>query len=203
MSEPEINGSKWVPPLVGRMTKEIIESQAAHARELKRKYIESEQRGFASGLEKAKRQAETLHQTEKKSLLQLLEKLAQPLHELELSVLEELKGMIQTVVTQLTYHAYQNDPSLIFKVVEEGIAALPAQSKEIIVRLHHDDAKRVRNLLQVTENQSFKQLYVIEDSQLKSGDVVFKTQNSELDATLDDRIHKVIACLWSETKHDE
>jgi len=194
--------SAWVPPVVGKMTETIAASQAAHAREVKRKYIESEQRGFQSGLDKAKFEIEKQTQTERQALSMLLANMANPLHELETAALQEIKKFVCEALKLLSYHAFEQNDVLVHKVVEEGLAALPAQSKEVIVRLHPKDVARVKDLLASQNVNDFKKLHVVEDANLKPGDVIFKTQDADLDGTIATRVERIMAEVLSEPEHE-
>jgi flagellar assembly protein FliH len=87
----------------------------------------------------------------------------------------------------------RTDPNQIVGVMREAMALLPVNSRNIRVLLHPDDAEIVHELYAVGEGgEGWK---VVEDPVVQRGGCRVVTDTSQVDATLESRLHNLIAPL--------
>lgn len=173
----------------GLMTAERIETleQAARADGYEAGY----QEGLAAG------QAEIARRVER--LEGVLQALAQPLAERDDAVEQELLAIGTALARQLVRRELQAQPDEIVPVIREAIAALPAASGAIEVRLHPDDAELVREALSVDPEAAAWSL--IPDPELARGDCRVISGLSQVDARLETRLGALFARFFSDQRH--
>ncbi len=85
----------------------------------------------------------------------------------EVGLKSELVGLVISMVKQLVRREVRLDPSQIIGVVREALSILPVGSRSIRVILHPEDAKLIREVYDMSDNeQSWK---VTEDPVLARG----------------------------------
>lgn len=173
----------------GLMTAERIETleQAARADGYEAGY----QEGLAAGQAEITRRVERLEGT--------LQALAQPLAECDEAVEQELLAIATALARQLVRRELQLQPDDIVPVIREAIAALPAASGTVEVRLHPDDAELVREALSIEPDAVAWSLTA--DPELTHGDCRVVSGLSEVDARLETRLGALFARFFSEQRH--
>lgn len=121
---------------------------------------------------------------------QLLHALARPFDELDDAVENQLVELSMTVVKQLFRREMHIEPGHIIGVVRESIQLLPIASRNIIVHLHPEDAKLVRESLSSTDSE--RAWDIAEDPLINRGGCKVSTDNSRIDAQADARLQAVI-----------
>ncbi len=130
-------------------------------------------------------------------LQQLLQTLATPLNELDDQVERELVTLAMTVARQVIYSELKTDPGLVAVAVRKAISVLPASMRDVRLHLHPDDAQLVRELLPAGQEEGSWQ--IIEDVVHGRGGCRVSTQTSQVDATLESRLERVIAAVLGES----
>ncbi len=127
------------------------------------------------------------------ALDELLSGLDAPFKELDDQVEQELLTLVVAMVRQLVRREVRTDPNQIIGVMREAMAILPVNARDIRVILHPEDADIVRELYTVTDSDlAWK---IVEDPVLQRGGCRVLTDTSQVDATLESRLHNLIAPL--------
>lgn len=128
----------------------------------------------------------------------LLRSLAQPFEELDGSVEKQLVELAITVVKQLFRREIRIDPSHIIGVVREAIVLLPIASRAVQVHLHPDDADLVQSSLAPSDGEPA--WTIVEDALISRGGCRITTENSQIDATAESRLHAVINAITGDER---
>jgi flagellar assembly protein FliH len=123
----------------------------------------------------------------------LLAVLDGPFKELDDQVEQELLTLVVAMVRQLVRREVRTDPNQIIGVMREAMAILPLNARDIRVMLHPEDAEIVRELYTVTDTDLAWKIQ--EDPVLQRGGCRIVTETSQVDATLESRLHNLIAPL--------
>lgn len=156
-------------------------------------YEEAWQKGRADGLEAAN---DVIAQRAAR-FDDLLRALSDPFDELDETVEKQLVELSMALVKQLFRREIKLDPTHIIGVVREAIQALPIASRQVHVHLHPDDATLIRESLAPAEGEPAWS--IVEDPLTSKGGCRVTTENSQIDATAESRLHAVIGkCLGNE-----
>lgn len=128
---------------------------------------------------------------------ELLRALSRPFDQMDESVEKQLVELSIALVKQLFRREIKLNPTHIIGVVREAIQALPIASHSVQVHLHPDDAALVRETLRPAEGEPA--WCIVEDPLESRGGCRVTTENSQIDATSESRLHAVISsCLGDE-----
>lgn len=178
---PEVQpaGAVSARPLTARQLEEL----QAQARE------EGFEQGRREGLEAGRKDIlARVHE-----LSALMYTLAKPLEQLDDQMEEQLVQLAMAVARQLVRRELKADPSQVLAVIREAMAVLPIGARAVRLHLHPDDAALVREMLSLAEGeQSWK---IIEDPILTRGGCKVSSDSSQIDATVERRLHSVIATV--------
>jgi len=130
-------------------------------------------------------------------LQQLMQALATPLNELDEEVEKELVDLAMTVARQVVFRELRTDPALVAVAVRKAISVLPAGTRDVRLHLHPDDASLVRELLPAGQEEGGWQ--IVEDVVHDRGGCRVSTQTSQVDATPETRLARVIAAVLGES----
>lgn len=158
-------------------------------------HAEGYQRGYAEGLTAGR--DEVLLRVQK--LDQMLGYLHQPLEKLDTTIEEELTWLATEIARQLVRRELRTSPGEVVAVVREAVSLLPAASSGIQVRLHPDDARLIREVLSLgNDNEPIWR--IIEDQTLSRGGCVINSELSRIDATVEKRLGTVIASVLGDER---
>ncbi|HNP65924.1 MAG TPA: flagellar assembly protein FliH [Woeseiaceae bacterium] len=156
-------------------------------------YDEAWQKGHADGL--AAGEQTVLQRAARFD--ELLGALSHPFDELDESVEKQLLELSVALLKQLFRREIKINPSHVIGVVREAIQALPIASRSVQVHLHPDDAALVREMLRPADNEPA--WTIVEDPLASRGGCRVTTENSQIDASAESRLHAVISrCLGDE-----
>jgi len=128
---------------------------------------------------------------------ELLAALSRPFDVLDESVETQLVELSIALVKQLFRREIKINPSHVIGVVRSAIQSLPIASRTVQVHLHPEDATLVRDSLSPAEGEPA--WGIVEDPLLSRGGCKVTTENSQIDATAESRLHAVISqCLGDE-----
>ena len=180
-SLPEVHMAGAREPVARPLTARQIEELQQQARE------EGFQQGRREGLEAGKKEIRArVH-----DLDALMQTLAKPLEQLDGQVEEELVQLALAVARQLVRRELKTDPGQVLAVVREAMAALPLTARNVRLHLHPEDATLVRETLSVSDNErSWK---IVDDPVLTRGGCKVSSDTSQIDASVERRLHNVIA----------
>lgn len=128
----------------------------------------------------------------------LLDLLARPLHELDDSVFESLRVVVEAIVRQLMRRELKTGPEQIVGVVRAAVSELPLAAREVRVHLHPDDAAVLR--AQLAEPASDRAWRIVEDPVLTRGGCRVSSENSTIDARLETRIGAAVALALGDAR---
>ncbi len=128
---------------------------------------------------------------------ELLRALSRPFDQLDESVEKQLLELSIALVKQLFRREIKINPPHVIGVVREAIQALPIASRSVQVHLHPDDAALVRDTLRPADGEPA--WVIVEDPLASRGGCRVTTENSQIDASAESRLHAVIsACFGDE-----
>ncbi len=128
-----------------------------------------------------------------KQLDALFSMLDNPFKELDDQVERDLLTLVVVMVRQLVRREVRTDPNHIVGVMREALAILPVNSRGVRIMLHPEDAEIVRELYNMAETEQGWQ--IVEDPVVQRGGCRIVTETSQVDATLESRLHNLIAPL--------
>lgn len=124
---------------------------------------------------------------------ELLTALARPFEKLDGSVENQLVELAIAIVKQLFRREIRIEPSHVIGVVREAIELLPIGSRLVQAHLHPDDATLIRESLTPAEGEPA--WVIVEDALISRGGCRVTTENSQIDATAESRLHAVIRTI--------
>jgi len=127
----------------------------------------------------------------------LLNALCRPFDELDEAVEKQLLELSTVLLRQLFRREIKLNPKHVIGVVRDAIQVLPIASRSVQVHLHPDDAALVKETLSPAEGELAWS--IVEDPLCNRGGCRVTTENSQIDATAESRLHDVISrCLGDE-----
>ena len=142
------------------------------------------QEGLRQGAEEVRDQLQVLRS--------LIGTLARPLAQLDSRVEEELVALTVTLVRQLLRREVRTEPGVIVAAVREALAVLPLSAREIVIKVHPEDAALLRELYPeqaVVDGPGWR---LLESPAITRGGCVVVTSTSEVDATIERRLAAAI-----------
>ena len=128
----------------------------------------------------------------------LLDLMTRPLDELDDSVFESLRVVVEAIVRQLMRRELKTGPEQIVGVVRAAVSELPLAAREVRVHLHPDDAAVLR--AQLAEPASDRAWRIVEDPVLTRGGCRVSSENSTIDARLETRIGAAVALALGDAR---
>ena len=180
-SLPEVNVARKSETAARPLTARQIEELQQQARE------EGFQVGRREGLEAGKKEIRArVHELDA-----LMQTLAKPLEQVDAQIEQDLVQLALAVARQLVRRELKSDPGQVLAVVREAIAALPLAARNVRLHLHPEDATLVRETLSVSDNE--RSWNIVEDPVLSRGGCKISSDTSQIDASVERRLHTVIA----------
>jgi flagellar assembly protein FliH len=146
--------------------------------------------GIAAGRAELAQHAELLQH--------VLDGLARPVQTLDLQFEEEMLALITAIARQLLRRELQIDPTHLVAIVREGLAALPAASVDIQVRLHPRDAEVIADLLQPGDEG--RRWTIEPDPLMEQGGCRIVTETAQIDGRLDTQLGRVVAAMLEDER---
>ncbi|SFF43740.1 flagellar assembly protein FliH [Fontimonas thermophila] len=157
-------------------------------------YQEGFARGHAEGFDVGQRAA--LAQAQR--LQGLIDHIARPLAHLDDEVEHALVDLAAAIARRIIHDELRIAPERIVAMVRETLAALPAQLRNVRLRVHPDDAALLREHL--SPPADVKELEIIPDPELKRGDCRVFTESALIDARLDRRVRVIAQALSGDSE---
>ncbi|MFV2059481.1 MAG: flagellar assembly protein FliH [Gammaproteobacteria bacterium] len=129
----------------------------------------------------------------------LIQSLNKPLEDLDDEVIEQLVQLSITVSRQIIRRELKIDPGQVMAVVRESMSILPATARDIKIYLHPEDAKLVREILSVDEDAD-RPWKIVDDPVLTHGSCRIQSENSFIDASVEQRLNQVISDLLGDER---
>lgn len=147
--------------------------------------------GHAAGLQAGQAEALALGRAQAAHLARAVTQFNNAATELEKVVADELLALALDISRQIMRQTISVQPQVILGVIHAALAELPLH--HALIRLNPEDAALVRTLAGDQLTHAGHRLH--DDLQLKRGDVVIETGNTQLDAKLATRWQRTIAAL--------
>ena len=147
--------------------------------------------GFAAGYDEGLRQGVGEVQAQAQQLRSLIASLARPLEQLDARVEEELVALVMMLVRQLVRREIRAEPGVIVAAIREAVAVLPQSARDIVVKVHPEDAALLREVYAESAEAAGPGWRVLESPAVTRGGCVVVTSTSEVDATIERRLAAV------------
>lgn len=198
---------KWQPPSVGQPDSAVFHHQAAidaeseeatdelpdipTAEDIEQWRKQAFDEGYAEGKQQAQQEADAL----KAQLLEVINFFQQPLHTLNEEVEQQLSLLAVTLAQQLVRREIKMEPGEIIGLIRESVKLLPANSRKIRIYLHPEDADIVRKTLQLDDEDDEQNWQLMEDPMITRGGCEIKSEQSTINATLENRLQALAASV--------
>ena len=164
-------------------------------------FKEGQTKGFDEGFQQGKTEGgkkgydDNLHLLRKQTadLVSLLESLNEPFRDLDETVEQELVKLAIGIASQLVRREIKIDPGQIVAVIREAVNALPVASQKLTLQMHPEDANLVKNSLALDDVSS--PWNIIEDPLITRGGCKVKTETSNIDSTIENRLAVIVATV--------
>ena len=133
-------------------------------------------------------------------LVSLMNTMARPLDDLDKKVVDELVELSMTVVRHMVRRELKTSPDEIVVVIKEALSLLPIASSNVHLELHPEDALIVREALGTGEAESWK---ITEAPLMSRGGCRVLTENSCIDATVENRLNTAITSVMGSERHED
>jgi flagellar assembly protein FliH len=201
MFEKSAVATPWALPPVGGP----LPSKHHNPAELEGIEREAWDKGFAegheAGLATARRQEEAgLAEIERRSsqLASILDFMASPLADLDERVQRQLAELAGAIARHVVRRELKTSPDQIIAVIRDTVSLLPMTARDVRVHLHPDDAKLVRTRLAEAANE--RAWTIMEDPMLAPGGCRVTSEDSTIDAQLEQRIGAAIAAVLGDDR---
>lgn len=175
---PELSAPRKAPPKL-----EEIEAIEKAARD--EGYARGHAEGHAVGMTEAKRIATQIGG--------LLDGFSRPLAQFDHEVETLIGELAVRIAGELVGQAYQTDPALLAQLVEQSLAVLGNERRNVEVRLNPTDLNLLKPLLALPA-----EIKMVADTTLARGDVRCHADSMRIDATLMTRLQTAITALNGE-----
>lgn len=188
---PEINGpvmarNRRVVDLSG-LEREAWEKGYAEGREAATAAVRNEQQATQVELERRVQ-----------NLASILDFMAKPMAALDAEVQRQLVMLVGAIARQIVRRELKTQPDEIIAVIRETVALLPMTARDVRVHLNPEDAKLVR--ARVADGGSERAWSIAEDPTISRGGCRVSSENSSIDATLEQRLGAAIASALGDAR---
>lgn len=193
-----------VQPVTAEPTREepepLPQMNLPTAEELGQIYDEAHTTGYQAGYDEGKLAAEAAcHEAasaEAQHLLQLTDGMRTALDELDQHIAEQLLALATEIAAQVVRSSISVKNDLLLPIIREAITALPLHHTHLTLRMHPEDAAKVRALIgeQLAQNGT----QIIEDGEISPGGCLVRANASEVDATIETRWKRVLEAIGAE-----
>ncbi len=129
----------------------------------------------------------------------ILAALAVPFGDLDCEIEEQVLLLAMTLTRQIIRREVRLNPDHVMGVVREAVAALPVSSRDVTIRLHPTDAALVRDCMSAGEPEQ-RAWRLEEDLAIERGDCTVNAASSEVDATLDTRLTRIVNSMLDDER---
>jgi len=164
-------------------TADIVLPTAVQLEEIQRQaHDEGYQAGYAEGTQR---------------IAALLNAMEQALQQADQDIAQDLLNLSLEVARQMVQQALKTNPEILLNTIREAISSLPHFNQGAHLVLHPDDATMVR--ASMGEQLSHSGWKVFEDALIARGGARVETAHSQIDATLANRWHRIVAAIGQDS----
>jgi flagellar assembly protein FliH len=201
MSEPAVAATWELPPIDGPVL-----ARRRRVEQLDALEREAWEKGFSAGREAgiaAVRQEEQagLADLERRArqLASILDFMAKPMADLDDQVQRQLALLAGAIARQVVRRELKTNPDQIIGAIRETVSLLPLTARDVRVHLHPEDAKLVRARLSEATNE--RAWTITEDPILTQGGCLVTSEDSTIDAQVEQRIGAAIAAVLGDERN--
>lgn len=141
--------------------------------------------GYEAGIKQGKEQVQRIRR--------ILDALAEPVQELDDEVEQALLQLSLGLAKQVIRRELSVQPGEVLAVIKEAVALLPLSARDVSVRVHPEDARFIRETMDVGDDSNAWTL--VEDPAISRGGCRVVTSTSQIDATLEHRLAQLTQTL--------
>lgn len=180
--EGSIDYLPWRAPEVEDSREDYpVDSEAARKLAWEQAYSDGYTIGIEAGTRDARKRMGYLHE--------ILESLAKPFADLDEAVAVQLTSLVRAMVEQLVRREISSDQSVLGKLVEEGLEALPVAGTAVRILVNPEDASFMSEHMQEKSDVNYE---IKSDATISRGGCRLETDVSSIDATLETRLGRLI-----------
>lgn len=188
----ELSGiENWSLPEVSMTGQRAPAARPLTARQLEELQQQAREEGFLQGRREGLEAGKKDINARVHEITSLMQTLAKPLEQMDAQVEQELVQLSLAVARQLIRRELKADPGQVLAVVREAMAALPIAARNVRLHMHPEDAALVRETLSLSDNE--RGWTIVEDPVLTRGGCKVSSDTSQIDASIERRLHSVIA----------
>lgn len=169
----------------------------ATAKELESIQTQAYEESFAQGLRKGYEEGKAEVEKNAQLLRSMVACLAEPLNDLDDEIVSQLAELAMIVAKQVIRRELHSDHGEIVGIVREAVSALPASSQKVVLHINPEDSELVRKAFSLGEEKDSADVSwkILEDPMLTRGGCKITSDNSQIDATVEARLNRVINTL--------
>jgi flagellar assembly protein FliH len=133
-----------------------------------------------------------------RQLAAILDFMAKPMADLDDQVQRQLAQLAGAIARQVVRRELKTNPDQIIAAIRETVSLLPMTARDVRVHLHPDDAKLVRSRLADATGE--RVWSITEDPILAQGGCLVTSDNSTIDAQVEQRIGAAIAAVLGDER---
>lgn len=156
---------------------------------------QARQEGHQQGLTEGRAAAQAELQRKLQQLGGLFNALARPLESVDVAVEQQLAELAMLVARGVLQAELQLRPEHLLRIVRKAIAALPAATASIDIRVPPQSAALLREGLDEADEHGWR---IVEDAELKPGDCHIVGADSRIDAGIETRLAAMIDAALDE-----
>jgi flagellar assembly protein FliH len=188
---PEING-----PVLAR-NRRVVDLSGIEREAWDKGYAEGRDAAIAA-VRKEQQATQVELDRRVQNLASILDFMAKPIAALDAEVQRQLVSLTGAIARHIVRRELKTQPDEIVAVIRETVALLPMTARDIRVHLNPEDAKLVRS--RVVEAGSDRSWNVAEDPLISRGGCRVSSENSTIDATLEQRLGAAIAAALGDSR---
>ena len=188
---PEING-----PVLAR-NRRVVDLSGIEREAWEKGYAEGRDAAVAA-VRKEQQASQVELDRRVQNLASILDFMAKPIAALDTEVQRQLVSLAGAIARHIVRRELKTQPDEIVAVIRETVALLPMTARDIRVHLNPEDAKLVRS--RMVEAGSDRSWNIAEDPLVSRGGCRVSSENSTIDATLEQRLGAAIAGALGDTR---
>lgn len=157
------------------------------------------QEGFEQGYQEGQQKAQQEYQQLAKAFDNLMSQMSTPFKQQEEALGDEIAELAMMASRHIIRRELQLEPQQIIAVIRESIKLLPSYRRQVMVQLHPDDAKIVREIFSINQQESNSWM-IADDPSVTRGGCLITTDSSRVDATLEKRIAELFGHLFGDLR---
>lgn len=160
---------------------------------ISQEYVSEREKGYGEGYEIGKHEAENLFKEELKAhtdaLTEILDGIQKPYSSLQNRIHKEIAELAILIAEKMILDHIEKTPESLINIVAEAVKLLPANNLAIELYFNQDDYNFMQSHLDILEGYKYK---IDVDHTLQRGSVKITSDNTDIDLSLDKRIHDLV-----------